>query len=71
MIAFAAVVLLLGALFNVVAWPRFLQRIAADPRARDEAGRRTTFFRVHLVLMLIALTIAAASVVAAVGLLAS
>jgi len=68
-IVFAAVVLLIGAVFNVVAWPRFFQRVARDPRARDDAGRATTFFRVHLILMIIALGIAAASIVAAVGLL--
>ncbi|WP_129336285.1 SCO4848 family membrane protein [Cellulomonas endophytica] len=70
MIAFAVVVLLLGAVFNVVAWPRFLQRVSADARARDAQGRRTAFYRAHLVLTVIALTIAAASVVAAVLLLA-
>ena len=70
MIAFAVVVLLLGAVFNVVAWPRFLQRVSVDPRARDGQGRRTTFYRVHLVLTVVALVIAAASVVAAVLLLA-
>lgn len=65
----AVAVLLLGALFNVVAWPRFYPRIAADPRSRDAAGRRTAFFRVHVVLITIALVIAALSVLAAVLLL--
>lgn len=65
----AVAVLLLGALFNVVAWPRFYPRIAADPRSRDTAGRRTAFFRVHVVLISIALAIAALSVLAAVLLL--
>ncbi len=63
---FAAVVLLVSAVFNVVAWPRFMRRIAADPRATDAAGRRTRFYTVHLVLLVIALVIAAACVVAAV-----
>lgn len=66
---FAAIVLFVGALFNVISWPRFFQRVSTDPRARDESGRRTTFYTVHLVLVLIALTIAAASVVAGVMLL--
>lgn len=69
MLVFAAVVLFLGAVFNVVAWPRFFQRVAKDPRARDAAGRPTAFWRVHLVLVVIALAIAVASVVAGILLL--
>lgn len=65
MITFAIVVLAAGAIFNVVAWPAFLRRVARDPRSRDAAGRRTRFFIVHVVLVSIALTIAAASLVAA------
>jgi hypothetical protein len=68
-LVFAAVVLFVGALFNLVAWPRFFQRVAKDTRARDAAGRPTTFYRVHLVLLLIALAITAASVVAGILLL--
>jgi hypothetical protein len=68
-LVFAAVVLFIGALFNLVAWPRFFQRVAKDTRARDAAGRPTTFYRVHLVLLLIALAITAASVVAGILLL--
>ena len=69
MLVFAAVVLFVGAVFNVIAWPRFFRRVAGDARARAAAGRTTTFFRVHLVLLLVALAIAAASVVAGVLLL--
>ncbi|MBF4584280.1 hypothetical protein BIU98_13400 [Curtobacterium sp. MMLR14_010] len=69
MLVFAAVVLFIGALFNLVAWPRFFQRVAKDTRARDAAGRPTTFYRVHLVLLLIALAITAASIVAGILLL--
>jgi hypothetical protein len=65
-IVFAAVVLFANALFNVVAWPRFYPRIAADPRARDAEGRRTVFYTVHVVLIVIALVLAAASAVAGV-----
>jgi hypothetical protein len=68
-LVFAAVVLFVGALFNLVAWPRFFQRVAKDTRARDAAGRPTTFYRVHLVLLLIAMAITAASVVAGILLL--
>jgi len=61
---FAAIVLFVAAVFNVVTWPRFFQRVAKDPRARDAAGKPTTFWTVHLVLLLIALAIALAAVVA-------
>lgn len=71
MTVFAAVVLLLSAVFNVVTWPAFLRRVAKDPRALDAAGRRTRFYTVHLVLVVAALAIAALSVAAAVILLVS
>jgi hypothetical protein len=66
---FAAVVLFLAAVFNVVTWPRFFQRVAKDPRARNAAGKPTTFYTVHLVLLLIAFAIALAAVVAGILLL--
>ncbi len=69
MTVFAAIVLLLNALFNVIAWPRFYKRVAADPRARDAAGEPTRFLRVHAVLLGIALLLAVASLVAGVLLL--
>lgn len=61
----AVVLLLANALFNVIVWPRFYPRIAADPRARDADGRRTTFYTVHVVLIALALVLAAASAVTA------
>ncbi|MDF2492650.1 MAG: hypothetical protein K0Q58_1228 [Microbacterium sp.] len=61
-----AVLLLANALYNVVVWPRFFQRVAKDARARDGAGNRTTFFRVHAVLIGIALLLALVSAVAGV-----
>jgi Na+/proline symporter len=68
-LVFAAVVLFLGAVFNVITWPRFFQRVAKDTRARDAAGKPTTFYTVHLVLLLVALAIAVASVIAGILLL--
>ncbi|MEL4318290.1 hypothetical protein WJX64_04685 [Leifsonia sp. YIM 134122] len=62
-----AVLLLVNAVFNVVVWPAFLRRIAADPRARDADGRRTRFYTVHLVLITAALLIAAVSAAAAIA----
>ncbi|KQS06521.1 hypothetical protein ASG04_15635 [Curtobacterium sp. Leaf183] len=69
MLVFAAVVLFIGAVFNLIAWPRFFQRVAKDTRARDASGRPTTFYRVHLVLLLVAMAITLASVVAGILLL--
>jgi len=65
-----ALVLFANALFNVVAWPQFLRRVARDPRARDAAGRATPFLRVHVVLVAIALVLAAASLVGGILLVA-
>ena len=61
MLVLAVVLLLANALFNVIVWPRFYPRIAADPRARDADGRRTAFYTVHVVLIALALVLAAAS----------
>ncbi|MFT2818267.1 SCO4848 family membrane protein [Leifsonia sp. A12D58] len=66
-----ALILFLNAVFNVVAWPRFYTRVANDPRARDDAGRPTTFLTVHRVLVGIALALAAASAIAGVVVLVS
>ncbi|MET3467739.1 MULTISPECIES: SCO4848 family membrane protein [Microbacterium] len=59
MIAFVVTILLVGAVFNIVTWPTFLRRVSRDPRARDADGRRTRFFTVHLVLVVIAVALAA------------
>lgn len=69
MTVLAAVLLFVTAVFNVVTWPRFFKRVAADPRARDAGNRLTAFYTVHLVLVIIALVIAAASAVVGVLLL--
>ena len=69
MTVFASIVLFLNAAFNVVAWPRFFQRVAKDARARDAAGKPTAFFKAHAVLLGIALLLALASLLAAVLLL--
>jgi hypothetical protein len=63
MLVVLAIALLVNAVFNVVVWPRFLKRIAADPRARDVNGKRTAFYRVHAVLIGLALVIAVGSAV--------
>lgn len=55
-----SVVLIVTALWNLLIWPRFFQRIAADPRARDDAGRRTRFYTVHAVLIGVSLALAVA-----------
>lgn len=62
-----SVVLLVAGAWNLVVWPRFWQRVAADPRARDDAGRPTRFFTVHAVLVGVSLVLGVA--VAALGVL--
>lgn len=69
MLTFAAILLLLNALFNVVVWPQFWKRVTSDPRARDEHGATTKFYRVHAVLISIALLIGVASAVLGIVLL--
>ncbi len=66
MTALVIAVLVVGAVFNVVTWPTFLRRVSRDPRATDAAGRRTRFFTVHLVLVVIAMVLAALFVVSAI-----
>jgi hypothetical protein len=59
-----AVLLIVNGVFNVVVWPTFLRRVMRDPRARTAEGRPTAFLTVHLVIVTVALTLAAASVLA-------
>lgn len=61
------VLLFVNAAFNVIVWPRFYTRVAKDARARDAAGKPTTFLIVHAVLIALALVIALASVIAGVA----
>jgi hypothetical protein len=67
MLATLSIVLLLNAVFNVVVWPTFYRRVAKDPRARDAAGKPTTFLRVHAILVGVAFVLAAVSTVAAIA----
>ena len=52
-----SVVLIVTALWNLFIWPRFWQRIVADPRSRDADGRPTTFLTVHSVLIGVSLVL--------------
>lgn len=71
MTVFAGILLLVNAFFNVIVWPQFWRRVTADPRARDESGKKTKFYTVHAVLISIALIIAVASAVAGIAVLVS
>ncbi|GAB3521571.1 SCO4848 family membrane protein [Arthrobacter monumenti] len=66
-----ALVLILAGVWTLIVWPPFLRRILKDPRARDEAGRRTRFMMVHLMListsMILGLATAVIGIRAAVG----
>lgn len=50
-----SVVLIVTAVWNLVIWPRFWQRIVADPRSHDADGRATKFLTVHTVLIAVSL----------------
>ncbi|WP_036960473.1 SCO4848 family membrane protein [Promicromonospora kroppenstedtii] len=52
-----SVVLIVTALWNLLIWPRFWQRIVADPRSRDADGRPTKFLTVHSVLIAVSLVL--------------
>ena len=55
-----SLVLLVTAGWNLLVWPRFLQRVVRDPRARDTSGRATAFLRVHVALVTVSLLLAVA-----------
>jgi hypothetical protein len=55
-----SVVLIVTAAWNLLIWPRFWQRIAADPRSRDADGRATRFRTVHAALIGISLALSLA-----------
>lgn len=67
MLTLVSILLLVNAAYNALVWPRFLSRIAADPRARDSAGRRTRFFTVHAILIGVALALAVVSAIAGIA----
>ncbi|WP_119697985.1 SCO4848 family membrane protein [Microbacterium halotolerans] len=62
-----SVLLFVNAAFHTLTWPTFFRRVVADPRARDDAGRVTRFFTVHLALFIAAMVIALASVLAGIA----
>ena len=55
-----SILLIVAALWNLLIWPRFFQRIAKDPRSRDAGGRPTRFLRVHAVLIGVSVLLAIA-----------
>ncbi|WP_396126355.1 SCO4848 family membrane protein [Cellulomonas sp. NS3] len=55
-----AILLVVTGLWNLLIWPRFWQRIAADPRSRDASGRATRFLTVHAVLIGVSLVLGVA-----------
>ncbi|MEO6472087.1 MAG: hypothetical protein ABIR57_09150 [Aeromicrobium sp.] len=46
-----SILLITTALWNLLIWPQFFKRIVRDDRARDSAGKPTTFLKVHAVLI--------------------
>lgn len=55
-----SLLLLVAGVWNLVVWPRFLQRVRRDPRAHDAAGRPTRFLTVHVVLVAVSLVLGVA-----------
>ena len=62
-----AVLLFVNAAFHILTWPNFFRRVVKDPRARDEAGKVTPFYTVHMVLFTVAMVIALASIYAGIA----
>ncbi|WP_445997501.1 SCO4848 family membrane protein [Okibacterium fritillariae] len=58
-----AILLLVNAVWNAIVWPQFYKRVSKDARARDAAGKPTTFLIVHAVLIGISLVIALVSAI--------
>ncbi|MCS5718660.1 hypothetical protein N1027_10995 [Herbiconiux sp. CPCC 205763] len=71
MITTLAILLFVNAAWNAIVWPQFFKRVNRDERARDDAGKPTTFLIVHAVLIGISLLIAAISAVVAIVALVS
>lgn len=57
-----SILLFVNAAFHIATWPNFFRRVVKDPRARDDNGKVTRFFTVHMVLFIIAMVIALASI---------
>ena len=55
-----SLVLIASAVWSVTIWPPFLRRVLKDERARDGDGRATAFLRVHVILITVSLSLAAA-----------
>lgn len=55
-----SLLLLVTAVWNLIVWPPFLRRVLKDTRSRDDAGRPTSFLRVHTVLVGVSLALAIA-----------
>ncbi|MFB9904656.1 SCO4848 family membrane protein [Allokutzneria oryzae] len=53
----ASLFLLAFAVWTWLIWPNFMLNIAKDPRSFAESGAPTTFFTVHLVLVLTSLAL--------------
>ena len=58
-----SLLLIVAGAWNLVVWPPFLRRVLKDPRARDDAGRPTTFLTVHVVLVTVSLVLGVATAV--------
>ncbi|MDR7085815.1 ABC-type anion transport system duplicated permease subunit [Aeromicrobium panaciterrae] len=55
-----SMLLIASAVWSIIIWPPFLRRVLKDERSRDADGKATTFLRVHVILISISLSLAAA-----------
>ncbi|CAD67034.1 SCO4848 family membrane protein [Tropheryma whipplei] len=58
-------ILMVNAAWNVLVWPQFMIRVKKDKRSRDDLGKVTRFFVVHVLLVSVSLVIAFVSFVTA------
>lgn len=58
-----SIVLILAGIWPILVWPQFLRRVSKDERARDENGKATKFLTVHIFLVIISMTLGAATLV--------
>lgn len=56
-------VLIVSGAWSLIVWPQFLRRVLKDPRARDQAGKGTSFLTVHLMLVSISMVLGLATAV--------
>ncbi len=68
-LTWVGIFLLIYAAWGAFSWSRLYARVTRDPRARDENGKRTKFYKTHATLYAIELILALIAIVFGVGVL--